>query len=252
MQVSWKSLIVSLYIWFFIGSTILPLFLVYLVIWVLAWPFDSGKLVTHYYTGFWSRLYLTINPGWSILIENLEKIDTSKPYILVSNHQSIIDIALLLQLRINFKWVSKLELARIPFIGWVIWMNNHIVVRRGDKKSVIQMSEACRKALSAGIYVVMFPEGTRSRNGDIQVFKEGAFILARNTLIPILPVILDGAGEALPRKGFWFKVNQIFTVRILDEIPAETINRLELQQLMDYTRDIMVNQLEELRTTKRE
>jgi len=251
MQISWKSLIVSLYIWIFIGSTILPLFLLYLVIWILTWPFDPKKIITHYYTVLWSRLYLIINPGWRIHVENREKIDISKPYILVSNHQSIIDIALLLQLRINFKWVSKVELARLPFIGWVIWMNDHIVVRRGDKRSVIQMSEACKKALSEGISVLMFPEGTRTRTGELQVFKEGAFILAKNSLVPILPVVLNGAGKALPRKGFWFGVNQVFTVRILDEIPAKIINRFDLQQLIDYTKEIMSKELEELRYTKR-
>ena len=241
------SFFVSLYIWVFIVITILPLFLLYIVIWILVYPFDRKKKITHYYTVVWTRVYLTINPGWKIRVEDRQKINRSKHYILVSNHQSIIDIALLLQLRINFRWISKIELARFPFVGWVIWMNDHIVVRRGDKQSVVKMAEACKKSLSQGVSVFMFPEGTRTRNGAIQEFKEGAFILARDTRIPILPIVLDGANNALPKQGFWFRVNQVFTVRVLDEISTDTIKELELPHLINHVRTVMVRELEQIR-----
>ncbi len=241
------SFFVSLYIWVFIVITILPLFLLYIVIWILVYPFDRKKKITHYYTVVWTRVYLTINPGWKIRVEDRQKINRSKHYILVSNHQSIIDIALLLQLRINFRWISKIELARFPFVGWVIWMNDHIVVRRGDKQSVVKMAEACKKSLSQGVSVFMFPEGTRTRNGAIQEFKEGAFILARDTRIPILPIVLDGANNALPKQGFWFRVNQVFTVRVLDEISTDTIKEFELPHLINHVRTVMVRELEQMR-----
>jgi 1-acyl-sn-glycerol-3-phosphate acyltransferase len=250
MQAKIGSFLISIYIWAFIVITIFPLFLLYLMIWILVSPFDQRKIVTYYFTVLWTRLYLNINPGWRILVENREKIDRSGNYILVSNHQSIIDIALLLQIRINFKWVSKIELAKVPFVGWVIWMNDHILVRRGDRQSVIQMAEACKKSLSEGISILMFPEGTRSGNGGLQAFKEGAFILAKENGVSILPIVLDGANDALPRKGFWFRVNQIFTIRLLDEIDAETVNRLDLQQLMDYTRNEMAKVLEGIRNSQ--
>jgi 1-acyl-sn-glycerol-3-phosphate acyltransferase len=244
------SFLISIYIWTFILVTILPLFVLYGVLWVLMVPFDRKKQVTHGYTVLWTRLYLTINPGWKIRVEGREKIDSSQPYIIVSNHQSIIDIALLLQLRINFKWVSKVELARFPFVGWVIWLNDHILVRRGDKQSVVHMAEACKKNLYSGVSVFMFPEGTRTRSGDIQVFKEGAFILAKDTSVAILPIVLDGASRALPKRGFWFRVNQVFTIRVMEAITSDTIKQLDHFQLLEYTRNEMVRELQSLRSSK--
>jgi 1-acyl-sn-glycerol-3-phosphate acyltransferase len=187
------------------------------------------------------------NPGWSLKIENREAIDINKKYILISNHQSIIDIALLLQLRINFKWVSKIELAKVPFVGWVIWMNSHILVKRGDKQSIIQMAEACKNTLDKGISIFMFPEGTRAESGKIQSFKDGAFILARENNVSILPVILDGSGNALPGKGFWFSLDQVFTLRVLDEITTETIHALNHEELKEHTHQIMSEELINIR-----
>jgi 1-acyl-sn-glycerol-3-phosphate acyltransferase len=249
MRTKGLSFLISIYIWTFILVTLLPFFLLYGILWFLTVPFDPKKHLTHWYTVFWTRLYLTINPGWKIRVEGREKIDTSKPYIIVSNHQSIIDIALLLQLRINFKWVSKVELARFPFVGWVIWLNDHILVRRGDKQSVVQMAEACKRNLKSGVSVFMFPEGTRTRSGDIQVFKEGAFILAKDTGVEILPIVLDGASSALPKKGFWFRAKQVFTIRVLGEISSDTIKQLDYLRLLDHTRNEMVRELQSLRSS---
>jgi 1-acyl-sn-glycerol-3-phosphate acyltransferase len=217
--------------------------MVYAVIWILVLPFDRYKTITHFYTAIWARLYLSINPGWSVVIENREKLSPSAPVILVSNHQSILDIALLLQLRIKFRWVSKIELMEVPVLGWVIRMNRHIVVRRGDRQSVVNMAEACRSSLAEGIPVFMFPEGTRSVDGNLQPFKDGAFILAKETGMPILPVILLGASRALPKKGLIFRGKQQFIIRVLDEIPADTVRLLELEPLIAHTWNIMDHNL---------
>lgn len=242
-----KTILVSLYIWSFIGLSLFPFFILYLVVWIVAFPFDRKNAISHYFVMLWTRLYLTFNPGWRLNVENRDKINRMKTFIIISNHQSIIDVALLLQLNMNFKWVSKIELASVPFVGWVIWMNNHILVRRGDKQSITHMAEACQKAISRGIPVFMFPEGTRTANGQILPFKEGAFILARDNAVPILPVVIDGSGDALPRHGFLFKINQTFTVRVLDEISSETVEILETAKLMETTRIKMIEALHDIR-----
>jgi 1-acyl-sn-glycerol-3-phosphate acyltransferase len=247
MQTSLKSFFISLYIWIFIVVTIIPLFILYFVIWMLVFAFDPRKKVTHFFSVWWTRLYLAINPGWKIRVENRERINPSKPYILLSNHQSIIDIALLLQICVNFKWVSKIELARFPFVGWVIWLNDHIVVRRGDKQSVANMAEACKRTLQQGVSVFMFPEGTRTRDGALLPFREGAFIMARDTEVPLLPIVIDGPFHALPKKGFWFRTEQVFTIRVLDEIEPETIRKLSLEQLIERTRKAMADALVDIR-----
>jgi 1-acyl-sn-glycerol-3-phosphate acyltransferase len=250
MQTNLKSFLISLYIWTFIVITMLPLFVIFFILWILVYPFDRKNMVTHYFTFLWTRLYLTINPGWKIRVENRNRIQRGAKYILISNHQSIIDIALLLQIRINFKWVSKIELAGVPFVGWVMWLNDHIMVRRGDKNSVIQMAGACRKVLNGGTSIFLFPEGTRTGNGELQPFKEGAFILAKDNGVPILPVVLDGASKALPNKGFWFCINQTFTVRVLNEITSEVVNRMEIPQLAAYARNLMAEELVKIRDPK--
>jgi 1-acyl-sn-glycerol-3-phosphate acyltransferase len=250
MQTRLTSFLISVYIWTFIVLTILPLFLVYFIIWLLSYPFDPKKVAPHYFTFIWTRVYLTINPGWKVRIENKEMLQRGKKYVLISNHQSIIDIALIMQLKHNFRWISKMELARAPFVGWVIWLNDHILVRRGDKYSVVRMAEACRIALDQNISIFMFPEGTRSHDGQLQTFKEGAFIMAKNNRTPIFPIVIDGASEALPRNAFWFRVNQTLTIRVLDEIPLDVIDCLDSSLLMNYAKSAMINELEKIRHTK--
>ncbi len=247
MRTDWKSFLISLLIWSFILVTLIPLFILYMIIWILLIPFDPKKNIPHFFTTIWTRLYLTFNPGWKVQIQHKEKISKLHPYVFISNHQSIIDIALILQLGINFKWVSKIELSRVPFVGWVIWMNNHILVRRGNRESVLLMAEACKKSLQNKISVFVFPEGTRSHEGTLQPFKEGAFIIAKDNGVPLLPIVLEGTGKVLPKKSFWLKPSQTFTVRVLDEIPASIVSKLEIPELMHLCQVSMMNALNDIR-----
>lgn len=247
----WKSFLISLWIWTFIFFTLLPLFILYMVIWILVIPFDPEKKITHSFTMLWTRLYLTFNPGWKVHVEGKELLTQKDPCVFVSNHQSIIDIALMLQLGVNFKWVSKIELSRVPFVGWVIWMNNHILVRRGNRESVLQMAEACKRTLNQKISVFVFPEGTRSPDGNIQSFKEGAFILAKDNGVPIRPIVLDGTGKVLPKKSFWLQSPQTFTVRVLDEIPSSEVTGKEIFDLMDLCRNSMIGALNDIRNSSK-
>ena len=246
MNTDIKSFLISLYIWGFLCITIIPLFLLFAFIWIVLFPFDHNKIVTHHYTALWARLYLAVNPWWKISIENKQKIRRNTPYILISNHQSILDVALLLQLYIRFRWVSKIELVGVPVLGWVIRMNKHIVVRRGDKQSIVQMAQACKRSLSEGISIFMFPEGTRSEDGTLKPFKDGAFILAKENGVTILPVLLDGASTALPRKSFFFRGRQHFRINVLDEITNETISKFTLEELIGHTWEIMTGGLEKM------
>ncbi len=243
----WKSFLISLWIWTFIIITLLPLFILYMIIWVIVIPFDPKKTITHFFTMIWMRLYLTFNPGWKVRVEHKEILNNHGPCVFVSNHQSIMDIALILQLGVNFKWVSKIELSLVPFVGWVIWMNNHILVRRGNRESVLQMAEACKRTLSKKIPVFVFPEGTRTLDGNIQAFKEGAFILAKDNGVSIRPVVLDGTGKVLPKKSFWLQSRQVFTVSVLAEIPAAVVTSMEICDLMELCRNSMIGALNDIR-----
>src|SRR5690606_16085028 len=127
-----------------------------------------------------------------------EKIRRGETYVMVANHLSLLDILVLFRLFRHFKWVSKIENFRIPFIGWNMRLNRYIPLRRGDRTSVIQMMAACEETLASGSSIMMFPEGTRSLTGELKEFKTGAFELALKTRRPILPILLAGTANALP------------------------------------------------------
>jgi 1-acyl-sn-glycerol-3-phosphate acyltransferase len=117
------------------------------------------------FTSFWACLYLWIVPAWSVTTAGRHKIRRGATYIVVSNHQSQLDILVAFHLFFPFKWVSKAEVFNLPFIGWNMVLNRYIRLKRGDKESIRQMMAACEKALARGCSVFFFPEGTRSRTG---------------------------------------------------------------------------------------
>jgi 1-acyl-sn-glycerol-3-phosphate acyltransferase len=109
------------------------------------------------------------------------------------------------------------------------------------------MAEACKKSLQNNISVFVFPEGTRSHEGTIQPFKEGAFIIAKDNGVPLLPIVLEGTGKVLPKKSFWLKASQTFTVRVLDEIPASIVSKMEIPELMHLCQVSMIHALNDIR-----
>jgi len=138
---------------------------------------------------------------------------------MVANHQSLLDILVLFRLFVHFKWVSKIENFRVPCIGWNMSLNGYIKLRRGDRESVAQMMEACERTILAGNSIMMFPEGTRSPDGRLRAFKHGAFTLAQQTHVPLLPIVVEGTADALPKRGFVLQGRHAIRIRVLDEIP---------------------------------
>ena len=112
--------------------------------------------------------YIWINPGWRIKVSGLEKIDKSKSYVIVCNHQSAFDIVLLYRLFTHFKWVAKKELAKVPVIGWNLILNNSILIDRASAVSTKKMISQGLKHLKGGSSVLIFPEGTRTKDGQVK------------------------------------------------------------------------------------
>ncbi len=242
-----KSILVSAYVWIFAVISIIIIFPIYLTIWVLTVSFDRKLMAVHYITCLWGSLYTWINPWWQISIENREKLKDSKTYIIISNHQSMLDILALFRLLAQFRWISKTEIFKIPVVGWIMTLNNYIKVKRGDKKSVIKMLETSKKVVSSGISVLIFPEGTRSRNGNLQQFKDGAFILAADTKTNILPVLINAVSGTLARKGIFIMKKQSIKVRILDEIPYSSFENSGISEIRNRIHGIMNAELQKLR-----
>jgi 1-acyl-sn-glycerol-3-phosphate acyltransferase len=142
---------------------------------------------------------------------------------MISNHQSFLDILVLFRLHAHYKWVSKSEMFRIPCIGWNMSLNRYVKLVRGDAASIARMMDACRQHLSQGSSVLIFPEGTRSVDGHLKHFKHGAFTLAQSAGMPILPLVIEGTANALPKHGFVLRGRHAIRVRVLDPVPAAAI-----------------------------
>mmetsp|Transcript_13978 Transcript_13978/g.35137 ORF Transcript_13978/g.35137 Transcript_13978/m.35137 type:complete len:272 (+) Transcript_13978:52-867(+) len=230
--------------WLFVLGNSACMFPVAVGIWALTFPFDKKKVVLHQFTCFWASVYTWINPLWPVTVRGLEHMQKDTAYVMVSNHLSTLDILVMYRIFRHFKWVSKLENFRVPFIGWNMSLNRYIPVRRGDKQSVAEMMKSCADALEEGSSVMIFPEGTRSKTGRLRQFKLGAFELAAATRRPILPIVIRGTAEALPADGFYISGNHI-ELEVLPPMLPEEFEGMEPCDVMDKTRKIFAEALDE-------
>jgi 1-acyl-sn-glycerol-3-phosphate acyltransferase len=164
----------------------------------------------------------------------------------VSNHQSQLDILVAFRLFFHFKWVSKIEMFRVPLIGWNMILNRYIKLKRGDKESVGQMLRECEMHLDEGSSIFMFPEGTRSPNGEIKAFKLGSFQLAKNKKVPILPVVISGTNKALPKYSMNFTGVQKIYIKIFEEIPYSAFEKLSFDDTAQMVRQFIIEKLKVL------
>lgn len=239
--------ILSLLFWIFFTLSSAALFPLALALWALTAPFDRRLRLLHQFTCFWASLYTWLNPAWRVHIEGREQIRPDGVYVMVCNHQSLLDILVLFRLFVHFKWVSKLENFRVPFIGWNMRLNRYIPLKRGDRQSVIEMLAACERTLAEGNSIMMFPEGTRSLDGELKAFKPGAFELALRSRRALLPIVISGSAQALPKRGFVLQGVHPIHVSLLDEIPVEHFGERSAQQLCDEVRALIDAELRRLR-----
>jgi 1-acyl-sn-glycerol-3-phosphate acyltransferase len=176
----------------------------------------------------------------------LENIDKKKPYVIVINHNSMVDIISLYFVPLNFRWVSKQEVFRIPYIGPMLWMHGDIAIQRGRAtESMKKVIRGGKMWIDRGVSVAIFPEGTRSKDGEIQRFKGDAFVLAKEAGVDILPVVMDGTTKIFKPKSFWFNWKHRLTVKVLPPIPAEKVKATDTTELANEVHDLMVETLAE-------
>jgi 1-acyl-sn-glycerol-3-phosphate acyltransferase len=164
---------------------------------------------------------------------------------MVSNHLSLLDILVLFRLFTHFKWVSKIENFRVPCIGWNMSMNGYVKLRRGDRASVVEMMQACDALLGEGNSIMMFPEGTRSPTGRMRAWKTGAFELALRNRRPILPIVITGTSDALPKRGFVLRGRHPLRLRVLEPIPYERFAGMDAEKLTDQVRELLAREVGE-------
>lgn len=239
----------SLLFWVFLTASSILLFPVAVLIWALTAPFDRRLFLLHRFTCFWASLYTWLNPAWPVTVEGREKIRDDRAYVMIVNHQSLLDILVLFRIFRHFKWVSKIENFRVPCVGWNMRLNRYIELRRGDRESVMRMMEACERTIAEGNSIMMFPEGTRSVDGRLRAFKPGAFQIALTTRTPLLPIVLEGTGNALPKRGFVLQGRHPIRLRVLDEIPYESFAMRTAEELAVSVRNLFAKELGEAELT---
>ncbi len=248
---TFKSWFISSCFFAAVGITSPIMFVIALAIRILTFPFDRRLRLLHLFTCFWASMYTYIMPPWKIKVEGREKFRPNVAYMVVCNHQSLLDILVNFRLYKHFKFVSKIEIFRIPFIGWNMVLNRYIKLKRGDKKSIKEMMQVVGRRLEEGSSVLFYPEGTRSETSEFRAFKPGAFILAKEKRVSILPMVISGTREALPKKSFDYHGMHHIWLRVLDEIPYERFANIELEDLIEMVRTMMREAWEKLEQERR-
>ena len=206
------------------------------IVTILAFPFDftNGRILSKI-VKYWARA-IFFSASVKIKIMGLDNLDTLKNYIFAANHSSSLDIPLMLGF-IPF-WivpVSKIELKWIPFLGWAMQMAGHIFIdRRNHERAIATISETKESLLETPRSILLFPEGSRTNDGNIQPFKSGGISLGISTGMPIVPVALIGTFESLNKKSNKFK-KKLLTISIgnpIDTKGYEEADRKLLSELV--------------------
>ncbi len=237
----------SLVFYIYTLAAITVFFLLSVVALVVCWPFDKGRRVVHELSRILCMCFWRVPPTWRRDISGLEYVDRNQPYVIVLNHNSMVDIISLYFVPLNFRWVSKREVFRIPFIGGFLKLHGDIAIERGRAAEAMhKVIHDGKEWISRGVSIAIFPEGTRSKDGEIHRFKQGAFVLAKEAGVPILPVVLDGTKSVL-KPSFLFNWRHKLTLRVLPPIPAEKVKETEIPELVADVQERMTATLAEIR-----
>lgn len=223
----------------FIPLTAIIIFPLAFSLWLLTVAFDPKLVLLHRLSCLWTVLYIWVVPNFRLSKSGLEHVDPKQNYMIVSNHQSFLDILLGNYLFLPFKWVSKIEVFKLPFFGWTMSLNRYIAIKRGDKSSVNKMMADCEQQAQRGCSLFIFPEGTRSQAGELAKFKPGAFILAKKLKLPILPVAIKGTAAAVRKDEFSFFKTKHMSVEVMPAISPEQYKDMSLKELTLHTQELI-------------
>lgn len=213
--------------------------LISLVALVVCYPFDKPRRVVHEISRAVVRTFWAIPPFWRFRIEGMERVNKKSKYVIVINHQAMTDIPALYFVPLNFRWVSKREVFKIPFFGQMLRLHGDICIDRGKASEARdQLLREGKRWLDMGVSIAIFPEGTRSKDGEIHRFKSGAFELAQSVGVEILPVVLNGTDKVV-KKNKLFKWRNVVTVKVLEPISVERVKGSDVRELSEEVRVLM-------------
>lgn len=236
--------VASAWTWLVLITCMVILLPVMILLRLVTAPFDPGRYIVGRVFRYIGVIVERLNPLWRLRLSGVPIANPRHPYVVVSNHESFADILLISNLPWEMKWLSKAELFRIPLLGWMMRLAGDVPVRRGFGPSAVEAIEQCRRILGNHVSVMIFPEGTRSTTGRMLPFKDGAFRLAVEAGVPVLPLVVAGSGTALPKKG-WKMGRSDAEVRVLEPVPTEGLTLDDVAGLRNRVRKM----IEEARAT---
>lgn len=242
----WLSL-VSIWVWLVFGVATLVMLPVMLVLFLATARKDPGRYLVGRAFRQIGVLTFKINPLWTVRVSGVKIENPRHPYVAVSNHESFADILLLCNLPWEMKWMSKVEILRIPYLGWMMRLAGDIPVDRGSRESAGKAMEMCRQALKNRVPVMIFPEGTRSTTDDLLPFKDGAFRLAIKTGVPILPLAIVGTRDALAKHDWRFGPADAH-VHVLPPVEVRDYTLKTVDQLKERVRTMIEEARNQMRT----
>lgn len=235
----------NLLYWPYLLTSCAVLFWPALVIFLFTFPFDRHLRKLHRFTSAWGGHYLSRAPLAGVQVAGREHVPEGRACIFVSNHQSMVDILAVFATGLDYKWVSKVENFYAPFIGWTMVLNRYIPLRRGHLPSILRMFRRCEASLAAGDSIFVFPEGTRSPDGNLQRFFRGAFVLGARNRVPVVPVVIDGTAEILG-KGSARIIPRPVRVRVLPPVDPASVD-FDDRRLRDVVHERMEAELQWMR-----
>jgi 1-acyl-sn-glycerol-3-phosphate acyltransferase len=232
MAASWMSVrnvVAAIWTWSVLILS-LVLFFPAIMVWrIVGWPFDR----VNYHGGRLFRLAgaLTarLTPRWHFTVRGTLPANPRHPYVVVANHESFADMLLLCLLPWEMKWLSKVEIMWVPMLGWLMWAARDVGIKRGRAASARLAMAACRERLAGRVSVIIFPEGTRSSTDQLLPFKDGAFRLAIEAGVPILPLAIYGTRDAIARHD-WRINPATAVVEVLEPEPTTGVDQRELKE----------------------
>jgi 1-acyl-sn-glycerol-3-phosphate acyltransferase len=205
---------------------------------ILVTPRWSSKWVAP----FWGKLIIWVTLS-RVELSGLQHIDKKQSYIIVCNHQSIYDMLTIYgYLPLEFKWVMKKELLKMPFVGMACKALGHVFVDRGNSEQSSQTLKDASDKISDGVSAFFFPEGTRSRSGELKVFKKGAYRMAKELKLPILPMTITDANKVMPANSLIICPYKI-KLSIHPAIKSDEVEKLSINQLIDISKSKIASRL---------
>ena len=213
------------------------------IIYMTLSPFDLRGSIYNFFVRLWSRVILIIS-GVKVKVTGLENVDKNQSYIIAANHQSHFDIPVLISfLPLSVRMIAKKELFRIPILGWSMYIAGHVSIdRESGKRALVSIKKASERIKRKKISIVIYPEGTRSPDGEVGEFKKGSFRLVLESKLPVLPVSIIGSRNILPKNSLRINKGEVGVV-IGEPIITENIEKRDINELKEKTRSEIIKNM---------